>query len=93
MICSACQALAISGGDPIKTRSTISNHQSRTNQELKIASLYRLILDRQPDNDEVAIGRQFIAAVEDGPNDAAKMTALQQYAQLLLLSNELMYID
>jgi hypothetical protein len=64
-----------------------------SNQESKIASLYRLVLDRQPDKDEVAIGRQFIATVEDGPNDAMKMNAWEQYAQLLLLSNEVMYVD
>jgi hypothetical protein len=59
----------------------------------RITSLYRLILDRQPDNDETAIGQQFIAAAEEGPKDEMKMSPWEQYAQLLLLSNEVMYVD
>lgn len=59
----------------------------------KIAALYRLVFDRRPDNDEMAIGQQFIAAAEDAPKDELKMTPWEQYAQLLLLSNEVMYVD
>jgi mono/diheme cytochrome c family protein len=59
----------------------------------RIAALYRLVLDRTPDHDEAAIGRQFIAAAGEAPKDEIKMTAWEQYAQLLLLSNEVMYVD
>jgi mono/diheme cytochrome c family protein len=57
----------------------------------KITALYRLVLNRVPDSDELSIGRDFLStpASSDGP----KLSALEQYAQLLLLTNELMYID
>jgi cytochrome c553 len=64
-----------------------------SNQESKIATLYRLILNRQPDNDEVSIGKQFVSVADEQPKDAMKMTPWEQYAQLLLLSNEVMYVD
>jgi hypothetical protein len=59
----------------------------------RITSLYRLIFDRQPDNDETAIGQQFVAAAEESPMNEMKMSPWEQYAQLLLLSNEVMYVD
>jgi len=57
----------------------------------KISSLYRLVLNRSPDSDELAIGRQFIASAV--PSDESKLSAWEQYAQLLLLTNEVMYVD
>ncbi|MCU0879130.1 MAG: PSD1 and planctomycete cytochrome C domain-containing protein [Pirellulaceae bacterium] len=67
----------------------------------RIAQLYRLILQRTPTAEEEAIGRGFVAGAqgdrspasssEDVP--AAKLSPWEQYAQLLLLTNEVMYID
>jgi mono/diheme cytochrome c family protein len=57
----------------------------------KISSLYRLVLNRSPDSDELAIGRQFIASAV--PSNESKLSAWEQYAQLLLLTNEVMYVD
>jgi hypothetical protein len=64
---------------------------SATDDTTKITALYRLVLNRRPDNDELSIGRDFLAAptATDGP----KLSALEQYAQLLLLTNEVMYVD
>ncbi len=57
----------------------------------KIAALYRLVLNRPPDNDELTIGRDFLSAPIS--SDGSKLSALEQYAQLLLLTNEVMYVD
>jgi len=59
--------------------------------DAKIAALYRLVLTRQPDTDELVIGRQFVATV--ATNEETKMSVWEQYAQLLLLTNEVMYVD
>jgi hypothetical protein len=56
----------------------------------RIATLYRTVLQRPPTSDEEAIGREFIASVQGGD---LKLSAWEQYAQLLLLTNEVMYID
>ena len=57
----------------------------------RIATLYCRVLQRAPTEDEQAIGRQFIAAAQAETD--AKLSPWEQYAQLLLLSNEAMYID
>jgi uncharacterized protein DUF1553 len=62
------------------------------NDDAKIAALYRLVLNRAPDGDELAIGRQFISAAA-APTEEQKLSAWEQYAQLLLLANEVMYVD
>jgi hypothetical protein len=59
----------------------------------KIAALYRLVLARQPDADEMSLGEQFLATASSEPPDTMKLTPIEQYAQLLLLTNEVMYID
>jgi hypothetical protein len=58
----------------------------------KIAELHRLVFARPPDSDERSIGREFLAAGV-APQADAKLSPLAQHAQLLLLTNEVMYID
>jgi len=60
--------------------------------DAKIAALYRLVLTRQPDTDELVIGRQFVASAT-AQTDGTKLSAWEQYAQLLLLTSEVMYVD
>jgi hypothetical protein len=62
------------------------------NKDARIAALYRLVLNRQPDADELSIGRQFIAAAASSV-DESKLSVWEQYAQLLLLTSEVMYVD
>jgi hypothetical protein len=57
----------------------------------KIAALYRLVFTRAPDSGELAIGKQFVSAAI--PSEDQKLAAYEQYAQLLLLTSEVMYID
>jgi len=62
------------------------------NDDGRIAELYRLVYSRAPDSEELAIGCQYLAAAAGSATDV-KLSALEQYAQLLLLTNEAMYID
>ncbi|HZN32652.1 MAG TPA: DUF1553 domain-containing protein, partial [Pirellulaceae bacterium] len=57
----------------------------------QVAALYRLVLHRPPDSEELAIGRDFLIAAQAQPD--TKLAPLAQYAQLLLLTNEVMYVD
>jgi hypothetical protein len=57
----------------------------------RIAALYRIVLQRVPSSEEDALGRQFIAAAQ--ADTTAKLNPWEQYAQLLLLTNEVMYVD
>jgi mono/diheme cytochrome c family protein len=57
----------------------------------KIAALYHLVFTRPPTAEELSLGQTFFAMA--APQDAAKVSPLEQYAQLLLLTNEVMYVD
>jgi hypothetical protein len=65
---------------------------SAADDDAKIAALYRLAFTRTPNADELTIGRNFLSSAA-APQDGIKLTPLEQYAQLLLLTNEVMYID
>lgn len=54
--------------------------------EQRIARLYLLLFGRRPSPDELRLGQEFLGSAGD---DAA----WQRYAQVLLASNELMYLD
>ncbi len=58
----------------------------------RVAALHRLVLARSPDPAEVQLALRFLemAATEQGPS---QLTPWQQYAQVLLLTNELMFLD
>lgn len=59
----------------------------------RIQALYRRVFQRAATAEELEIGRQFLAAAESEMSSDIKLTPLEQYAQLLLLTNEGMYID
>ena len=56
----------------------------------KIQTLCRLVWQRPPESDELRLAEKFIAAQ---PPAAASLSPLEKYAQILLLSNELMFVD
>jgi len=56
----------------------------------QIQALYRLILQRMPQASEVELGEKFMATQT---KTTSKLSALERYAQVLLLSNELSYLD
>jgi hypothetical protein len=56
----------------------------------KIQILCRLVWQRPPERDELRLAERFIAAQPPG---VAALSPLEKYAQILLLSNELMFVD
>ncbi|MFN0019913.1 MAG: PSD1 and planctomycete cytochrome C domain-containing protein [Pirellulaceae bacterium] len=60
----------------------------------RITRLYEILFSRQPLPDEVEIGRQFIESAGNAVADSSvRLSPWEQYCQLLLLTNEGMYID
>lgn len=69
--------------------------QAAKTPDQRVAALYRLVLARQASPAEVQAGCRFITEQEaptTGP-ERSQLTAWQQYAQVLLLTNETMFID
>ncbi len=63
---------------------------ARPTDAAKIDRLYRLAYGRAAAPDEVELGRRFLAEAARAP---AKLSPWEQYAQVLLLSNEFMFVD
>jgi hypothetical protein len=59
----------------------------------RIATLYRILFAREPMPGESQVGQRYLAAASTDTATSAKLSAWEQYAQLLLLTNEFMYID
>ena len=59
----------------------------------RIAALYRIILLRQPTADEVSKLESFLQASAGEPAAEGKLAPLAQLAQVLLLTNEAMFVD
>jgi hypothetical protein len=58
--------------------------------EEKICAMQRLVWQRLADREEIRLAEQFVAAPAA---TEAKLSPLEQYAQVLLLSNEVMFVD
>ncbi|MSU57464.1 MAG: DUF1553 domain-containing protein [Pedosphaera sp.] len=56
----------------------------------KIRALHRLACQRPPESGELRLAEQFITSQ---PQTGASLSPLEKYAQVLLLSNELMFVD
>jgi hypothetical protein len=59
----------------------------------RVDGLYRLVFGRPPTGQEVEVGQRFVEEASADPRADAALSAWEQYAQLLLLSNEFMFID
>ena len=59
----------------------------------RVAALYRLALARAPREDEVRLAVEFVRAAEAERRDPAMLTPWQQVAQVVLLTNEIMFVD
>jgi hypothetical protein len=65
-----------------------------TTPEDKIKALHRLVLQRDPDVEETDLALRFLAQTKmDHKGPMPPLTPWQQYAQVLLLTNELMFVD
>jgi hypothetical protein len=60
------------------------------NDEKRIDHMYYLAYGRPSEPDEVQLGLAFLAAAK---KSKAKLTALEEYAQVLLLANEFAFVD
>jgi hypothetical protein len=58
----------------------------------RIWAMYRRVLARQPTPRELEAGIQFLEASSTG-SERSQLTPWEQYAQVLLLTNELMFVD
>lgn len=67
------------------------DREGLTNDEARLERAYWLLYSRTPSDHERQLGRDFLAAVTSGGADAN--TAWNQYAHVLLLSNELIFLD
>jgi hypothetical protein len=54
----------------------------------RIKQAYQLLFGRKPTADELRLGMEFLAEPQN-----EKMTRWEQYAQILLASNEALYVD
>jgi mono/diheme cytochrome c family protein len=63
---------------------------SRASADEKIQALYRLIFQRSAQASEIEVGEKFLASQA---KNGSKLSPLERYAQVLLLSNELSYVD
>jgi hypothetical protein len=66
---------------------------SAATAEERVAALYRRILGRLPDADERRVGVRFVTSAADRGADRSQLGVWEQYAQVLLLTNEAMFID
>ena len=73
-----------------------SDVAGQTRDEGKIKRMYQLAYGRAAEPDEIALGLRFLAEARKS-NEAKKATlplsAWEQYAQVLLLSNEFAFVD
>jgi len=64
--------------------------------ERKIREMYRILYSREPSSDEIAIGISFVSEEKKkGPAMPARgaLTPWEKYAQVLMASNEFVFID
>jgi hypothetical protein len=61
----------------------------------RITNLYRVAYQRNPAADEIELGLRFIEAQRQNPNDSTlkSLDPWERYAQVLLMSNELIFVD
>ena len=78
----------------VSERAEIGNGKST---EEKIRALYQIVLQRPPAREELELGEKFLCSEDNGKSGsddgASKTSRLQRYTQVLLLSNEVMFVD
>jgi hypothetical protein len=67
--------------------------QAAKSAEEGVRTLYRLVLARQPDREELQAALHFLQEAEQPSPQRSQLSAVQQLAQVLLLTNEAMFID
>ena len=59
----------------------------------RVATLYRIALRRCPLSRETDLAMSFIAEAQPPARERSRLTPWEQYAQVLLLTNEMMFLD
>ncbi len=78
------QARSLAQRDEVKRAATLAE---------KIEALYRLVFERAASRAEIQLAEQFLASQPSGKSETTGLSAVEKYAQILLLSNELMFVD
>ncbi len=73
----------------------VIEEQGGRDTEARIGALYRRVYQREPTEEEVQTGSKFLAALEASENAESEesLSGWELYAQAMLLSNELMFVD
>ena len=58
----------------------------------KVRTLYRVVLGRDADDDEIRQGERFVTTAIDEPN-RSQLSAWERFGQALMLTNEFVYVD
>jgi mono/diheme cytochrome c family protein len=61
--------------------------------EAEVTLLYRAVLSRSPTKEEAAMAVEFVTVAEKDKPGVGKLTAWEQLAQVLLMSNEFAFVD
>jgi cytochrome c553 len=75
----------------IEQAKALSARTAKSAGEARVQELYRLVYQRQATAVEVRAGLQFVEAPASA--EKSQLTAWEQYAQVLLLTNEAMFVD
>jgi hypothetical protein len=59
----------------------------------RVKQVYRAVLSRSPTANELELATTFISGAEKEPVTGGKLTAWEQLAQVLLMSNEFAFAD
>ena len=89
---SAARSCARAFSSAARARALVSRlEQDAASDEARIGLAYRLLYSRPATSEELQLGLQFLTA--PAPADDQQLSAWQQYAQVLLSANELMYLE
>ena len=66
--------------------------EKEPDDQARIEMAYRILFARPPTPDEMAVGREFLAAGTES-KETLPLTPLARYSQALLASNEFMFIE
>ena len=87
------QALFLMNSSFVVEQARALAHHAETsggeNCDKKIEELYRLLLQRPPAENELELGKRFL----ERKTSEGSLSPLERYAQVLLLSNELVFVD
>jgi hypothetical protein len=67
----------------------LAGRTEKLDGEARVRELYRLVYARNPAPNEVQIGLRFV----ETPAEKSQLSSWEQYAQVLLLTNEMMFVD